>query len=155
MKLSRKRPDFEKLSRRASAGTRTLYSPLIAYNVGLCLSLPFRLSLKKPFIQFFCEKMFSVPVGKTQDQNKDKKISWKIIYVICTYVLNFKLNVPWHRIGIEPLLKTLFQDGKFSVKSQRKQNQFSQERFMTVSNSFRWWCHILWPSTVYIRTVSS
>ena len=50
-----------------------------------------------------------------------------------------------HRIGIEPLLKTLFQDGKFSVRSQRKQNQFSLERFMTVSNSFRWWCHILWP----------
>ena len=71
--------------------------------------------------------MFSMPVE--EDQNKDKKISWKII--------NFKLNVPWHRIGIEPLLKTLFQDGKFSVKSQRKQNQFSQERFMTVSNSFR------------------
>ena len=28
VKLSRKRPDFEKLSRRASDGTRTLYSPL-------------------------------------------------------------------------------------------------------------------------------
>ena len=30
MKLSRKRPDFEKLSRRACDGTRTLYSPLRA-----------------------------------------------------------------------------------------------------------------------------
>ena len=28
VKLSRKRPDFEKLSRRACAGTLTLYSPL-------------------------------------------------------------------------------------------------------------------------------
>jgi len=30
------------------------------------------------------EKKISVPVGKTQDQNKDKKISWKITYVIFT-----------------------------------------------------------------------
>ena len=29
VKLSQKRPDFEKLSRRACAGTQTLYSPLI------------------------------------------------------------------------------------------------------------------------------
>ena len=67
--------------------------------------------------------MFSVPLEEYQKEEKK--------------IINFKLNVPWHRIGIEPLLKTLFQDGKFSVKSQRKQNQFSQERFMTVSNSFR------------------
>ena len=50
---------------------------------------------------------------------------------------SFSNSMCQHRIGIEPLLKTLFQDGKFSVKSQRKQNQFSLERFMTVSNSFR------------------
>ena len=31
MKLTQKRPDFEKLSRRDSAGTRTLYSPLKYY----------------------------------------------------------------------------------------------------------------------------
>jgi hypothetical protein len=31
VKLSRKRPDFEKLSRRASAGTQTLYSPLVFF----------------------------------------------------------------------------------------------------------------------------
>ena len=101
----------------------------IAYTVGLCFSAFPSQSCFHPLYNFSSLKKCFLCL---QDQNKDKKISWKIIHV-----LNFKLNVPRHRIGIEPLLKTLFQDGKFSVKSQRKQNQFSRERFMTVSNSFR------------------
>ena len=42
VKLSRKRPDFEKLSRRACDGTRTIYSPL-QLKVGL-VDLPLQLA---------------------------------------------------------------------------------------------------------------
>ena len=101
----------------------------------LCFSVSvLKKGMFPPFIQFFLKKCFLCLQERQKIKIRTRKSVGKL-FMLC--VLNFKLNVLRHRIGIEPLLKTLFQDGKFSVKSQRKQNQFSRERFMTVSNSFR------------------
>ena len=65
VKLSRKRPDFEKLSRRASAGPQTLYSPLVIFQHQKCIkSFSFlNITKRQQVLSFSLDKIDSNSVG--------------------------------------------------------------------------------------------